>query len=105
MLTWTERPCSRYGSLVDPTPLVPSARKHFLDRLPEAERASSGDIEKIERDLLCRDLPGYEEYTLARPVNTAPPSWPTRHALTYQQHPGRESQRRFGEIFGLRLPL
>ena len=41
MLIWTERATlfSTVGGLVNPTPLVPGARKDLLDGLPEAERA------------------------------------------------------------------
>src|SRR5262249_20591443 len=47
-----DRACDRVqdiGSLVDPTPLVPGARKDFLDRLPKAERAIADG--KVRRDL------------------------------------------------------
>ena len=51
------------GSLVDPTPLVPGARKDFLDRLPEAERTIADG--KVRRDLEPTLLDVDEEFTPA----------------------------------------
>ena len=48
---------------MDPTPLVPGARKHFLDRLPEAERSIADG--KVRRDLEPTLLDVDEEFTPA----------------------------------------
>jgi len=52
------------GGLMNPTPLVPGARKDFLDRLPEAERAV-GDLER------GRGLPVISNFSTGQPCVSA----------------------------------
>src|SRR6202051_4821225 len=51
------------GGLVNPTPLVPGARKDLLDRLPEAERAVANG--EVRRDLEPTMLDVDEKFTTA----------------------------------------